>query len=81
MPVTDWCEHTRSSGGGGDQITSLTESKEKSRALQSYFHDDKWLVWVSSGGFLLVQMFCFRVLKMKTFFFFSPQRMRTGAGK
>lgn len=33
----------------------------------SYFHD-KWLVWVGSGGFLLVQMLCFRVLKMKTFF-------------
>lgn len=25
----------------------------------SYFHD-KWLVWVGSGGFLLVQMLCFR---------------------
>lgn len=34
----------------------------------SYFHD-KWLVWVGSGGFLLVQMLCFRVLKMKSFFF------------
>lgn len=66
-PVIDSCVHTCSSGGG-DQI-SLTESKEKSRALQSYFHDNKRLMWVGSGGFLLVQMLCFRALKVKSLFF------------
>lgn len=70
-PVTDWCEHTWSSAGGRDQITSLTETKAKSKLCKVIFTTTNSLRGWALVGSCWFKSFASNFWKGKVCFFFN----------